>query len=92
MSRISNRWLEKMPAKTIKGNNSDVESHPGDLTVSELLQMLNLSISFPKYRIQQGINVVVGNYEQYVIHNKKELTIDSTGSIAVAAGGEIIIK
>lgn len=92
MSSILNRWLEKMPAKTIKGNNSDAESYPEDLTVSELLQMLNLSISFPRYRIQQGIDVVVGNYEQYVIHGRKELMIDSDGSITVSAGGEIIIK
>lgn len=94
MSRISNKWLEQMPAMTVKGNNSGTIDDVKDLSVSELLNMIGLSnpCTYPKYKILSGIGVDVGAYEQYVIHNKNKLVIDGGGSLSVATGGEIIIK
>jgi len=40
MAKVKNKWLDEMPAKTIKGNDTSGAGDPKDLTVSEVLALL----------------------------------------------------
>jgi len=47
MSKIKNQWLETVPANTLKGNNDNIQNNVKDLTVSEIINMLNVITDAP---------------------------------------------
>lgn len=63
-NKVSNTKLAKMPAKTIKGNNTTATANADDLTVAEVLDMLGIDLTALNNKVSDvkvnGISVVTG--------------------------------
>lgn len=59
MSGISNRWLEQVPTKTLKGNDLESSGVVKDLTVSEIRTMLGITATVYGIRWDQSTDTMV---------------------------------
>ncbi len=97
MSGLKNKWRGVTPPLTIKGNDQATAGDVKDLTVAEAKALLGIPAgsggstgAYPKYRIQAGEHVVIGEYEQYVIHGRTQ--IENEGTITIGTGAEILYR